>query len=95
MTMSNWFCLITLPDGTRHVLMLPDTVDSTQRARTALKTRITEGMLKLDNGDTIELPGAATVTIASARDWGTMTTQRVPKTELQFDGPTDFPPAAE
>ena len=91
----NWFCVVTMPDGVRHVLMFPDNVDSTQRAGVALKARISEGKLRLDNGETIELPETAKFAIASTRDCGTVSTQRVPKTELVFDDGMEFPPPAE
>ena len=93
--MSNWFCVVVMPDGSRYVLTLPENVDSSQRARTVLKSRIAHGKLTLDNNEDIELPDTAEIVIASVRDRCVAQTQRVPKTELVFADPTDFPPPAE
>ena len=90
----NWFCVVTMPDGVRHVLMFPESVDSTQRARAALKARMSDGKLRLDDGSAVELPESAAFAIASTRDCGVATTQRVPKTDLVFDDAMDFPPPA-
>ena len=95
MTMSNWFCVVVMPDGSRYVLTLPDSVDSSQRARTVLKTRVQSGKLTLDNGTEVELPDTAEIVIASLRDRCEARTQHVPKTELVWADPTDFPPPAE
>ena len=95
MTMSNWFCVVVMPDGSRYVLTLPENVDSSQRAKTALKARIADGKLTLDNLEIVNLPDTAEVIIASLRDRCEARTQHVPKTELVWADPTDFTPPAE
>ena len=95
MTMSNWFCVVAMPDGSRYVLTLPESVDSSQRAKTALKSRLADGKLTLDNLEVISLPDTAEVVIASLRDRCEARTQHVPRTELVWSDPTDFPPPSE
>lgn len=96
MTMSNWFCVVVMPEGSRYVLTLPDNVDSSQRARTALKGgRLSDGKMTLDDGTIIDLPDTAEVVIASLRDRCEARTQHVPKTDLVWADPTDFTPPAE
>ena len=95
MTMSNWFCVVVMPDGSRYVLTLPENVDSSQRAKTALKARIADGKLTLDNLEVVNLPDTAEVIIASLRDRCEARTQHVPKTELVWADPTNFPPPSE
>ena len=95
MTMSNWFCVVVMPDGSRYVLTLPENVDSSQRAKTALKARIADGKLTLDNLEIVNLPDTAEVIIASLRDRCEARTQHVPKTELVWADPADFPPPSE
>ena len=95
MTMSNWFCVVVMPDGSRYVLTLPENVDSSQRAKTALKARIADGKLTLDNLEIVNLSDTAEVIIASLRDRCEARTQHVPKTELVWVDPTDFPTPSE
>jgi hypothetical protein len=92
--MSNWFAVVVVGEA-RYVLTLPDNVDNSQRAKTALKLRLADGKMRLDNGDIADLPDTAEVVIASLRDRCEARTQHVPRTELVWDNPTSFTPADE
>jgi hypothetical protein len=85
---SKWICIVDMGEAAGNerylVVNMPENVGTTQQTEAALRARIKDGKLALDNGNSVQVPSDAPIAVYSRRGTGAAVTQLIATTTVEI-----------